>query len=75
MTLYVYLPLLIISVILFIWQFSRIKESLSIGYKEFKTYFARDKILKEKSSDVIIRIIFDFLFGLLIFLIGYFTVF
>ncbi|NVM43526.1 MAG: CPBP family intramembrane metalloprotease [Candidatus Lokiarchaeota archaeon] len=75
MTMYVYLPLLIMGIILFIWQFSRIKESLSIGFKEFKTYFARDKIIKESSSDVIIRILMDFLFGLIIFLIGYFTVF
>ncbi len=75
MTMYVYLPLLIIAIGLFIWQFSRIKESLSIGFKEFKTYFARDKSLKERSSDVLIRIILDFLFGLIIFLIGYFTVF
>lgn len=75
MAMYVYLPLLLISIVLFIWQFSRIKESLSIGFKEFKTYFARDKSLKERSSDVIIRIILDLLFGLIIILIGYFTVF
>ena len=75
MTIYVYLPLLIIALGLFIWQFSRIKESLSIGFKEFKTYFERDKKLKEKSSDVIVRIIMDLLFGLIVFLIGIFTVF
>ena len=70
MTIYVYIPSLIIGIILFIWQFSRIKESLSIGFKEFKTYFTRDKSIKEKSLDVIIRIILDLLFGLIIFLIG-----
>lgn len=70
MSMYVYLPLLIIGIFLFIWQFSRIKESLSIGFKEFRTYFARDKSIRERSSDVIIRIIMDFLFGLIIFLIG-----
>jgi len=70
MSFFVYIPLLIISILLFIWQFSRIKESLSIGYKEFKSYFARDKSLEESSSDVIIRIMLDFLFGLIIFLIG-----
>lgn len=75
MTLYVYLPLLFIGIILLIWQFSRIKESVSIGFKEFKTYFVRDKKIRERSSDVLIRIIMDFLFGLLIFLIGYITVF
>jgi hypothetical protein len=70
MTIFVYIPLLIIGIILFIWQFSRIKEALSIGIKEFKTYFTRDKSIEEKSSDTIIRIILDFLFGLIIFLIG-----
>jgi hypothetical protein len=70
MAMYVYLPLLIIGIILFIWQFSRIKESLSIGFKEFKTYFARDKSINERSSDVLFRIIFDLIFGLIIWLIG-----
>lgn len=75
MTMYVYLPLLIIGIILFIWQFSRIKESLSIGFKDFKTYFVRDIRINEKTSDVIVRIILDFLFGLIIFLLGIATVF
>ena len=75
MTMYVYLPLLIIGIVLFIWQFSRIKESLSIGFKEFKTYFTRDKNIEERSSDVLVRIILDLLFGLIIFLIGIVTVF
>lgn len=75
MTYYVYLPLLIVGVILFIWQFSRIKESLSIGFKDFKSYFARDKSIDERSSDVIVRIILDLLFGFIIFLIGVATVF
>jgi len=75
MTMFVYIPLLIIGVILFLWQFSRIKESLSIGFKEFRIYFARDESIRERSLDVIIRIILDFLFGLIIFLIGIATVF
>ena len=70
MTIFVYIPLLVIGIILFIWQFPRIKESLLIGFKEFKSYFARDTRIKERSSDVINRIILDFLIGLIIFLIG-----
>jgi membrane protease YdiL (CAAX protease family) len=70
MTIFVYIPLLVIGIILFIWQFSRIKESLSIGYKEFKNYFTRDKSIQERSIDTFVRIILDFLFGLIIFLIG-----
>ncbi len=70
MTIFVYIPLLIIGIILFIWQISRIKESLSIGFKELKSYFKRDESIEERSSDTIVRIIMDFLFGLLIFMIG-----
>jgi len=70
MGMYVYLPLLIIGILLFIWQFSRIKESLSIGSKEFKSYFTRDKNIEKRSLDTIVRIILDFLFVLIIFMIG-----
>jgi len=70
MTFYVYIPLLIIGIILFIWQFSRIKESLSIGWKEFKTYFVRDETIGENSVETGFRIVMDFFFGLIIFLIG-----
>ncbi|NVM18946.1 MAG: CPBP family intramembrane metalloprotease [Candidatus Lokiarchaeota archaeon] len=70
MTIFVYIPLLIIGIILFIWQFSRIKESLSIGFKEFINYFKRDKSIDERSLDTIVRIILDFLFGSIIFMIG-----
>ena len=70
MTFYVYIPLLIIGIILFIWQFSRIKESLTIGWKEFKSYFTRDETIGEGTLETVVRIMTDFLFGLLIFLIG-----
>jgi len=70
MTFYVYIPLLIIGIILLIWQFSRIKESLSIGWKEFKSYFTRDKTIREGTLETVVRIMMDFLFGLLIFIIG-----
>jgi len=70
MTFYVYIPLLIIGIILFIWQFSRIKESLTIGWQEFKTYFTRDETIREGTLETVVRIIMDFLFGILIFIIG-----
>jgi len=70
MTFYVYIPLLIIGIILFIWQFSRIRESLTIGWKEFKIYFARDENIGENSLETVVRIILDFSFGLIIFLVG-----
>ena len=66
----VYIPLLIISIILFVWQFSRIKESLSIGFKEFFSYFKNDNEIGENWLGKIVRIMMDFLFGLIIFIIG-----
>lgn len=66
----VYIPLLIISIILFVWQFSRIKESLSIGFKEFFSYFKNDNEIGENWLGKIVRIMMDFLFGLIIFTIG-----
>ncbi|MFX0058604.1 MAG: CPBP family intramembrane glutamic endopeptidase [Candidatus Hodarchaeota archaeon] len=66
----VYTPLILISLTLFIWQFSRIKESLLNGLKEFKSYFSNDKSIKETSMDKIIRIMLDFLFGLIIFAVA-----
>jgi len=68
--LYLYLPLLAISIILLIWQFSRVKEGLSIGIKQFSTYFRNDTKIKETSTDKVIRILLDFLFGLIIYAVG-----
>ena len=70
MTFYIYIPLLIIGIILLIWQFSRIKESLTIGWKEFKSYFTRDETIGEGTLEIVVRIMMDFLFGILIFIIG-----
>jgi len=67
---YLYLPLLVISIILLIWQFSRIKEGLSIGLKEFSKYFRNDPKIKETTTDKVIRILLDFLFGLIIYGVG-----
>lgn len=67
---YVYIPLLFISLALFIWQFSRIKESIKSGFKELLTYFKSDKNIKEEPLDTVIRIMLDFLLGLIIFAIG-----
>ena len=68
--LFLYCPLLIISVILLIWQFPRIKEGLSIGFKEFGSYFKNDLRIKESNTHKIVRILADFLFGAIIFLIS-----
>lgn len=73
-SLYLYVPLLIISIFLFIWQFSRIKSSINIGFQDLKQYFKNNKKIGETSSDKYIRIMIDLLIGLLIFIVGFFTI-
>ncbi len=68
---YLYLPLLIISVVLFIWQFPRIKQATLTGLSEFKTYFKKDEIIGESNGDLIFRLFVDFLIGLFIIVIGF----
>ncbi len=69
-TLYLYIPLLIIGIILFIWQFSRVKESLSIGFKMLKQYFEFDETSEQTRGDKIFRVFFDLVIGCLIFILG-----
>jgi len=61
-----YLPLLIISLVLFIWQFPRIKHATLTGLSEFKTYFKKDEMTGESNGDLIFRLFVDFLIGLFI---------
>jgi membrane protease YdiL (CAAX protease family) len=68
--LYIYLPFLIIGVVLAIWQFSRIKESLQIGLTTLKTYVKNDEEIDESNADKYFRIMFDFIFGFFVFLMG-----
>lgn len=63
---YLYLPLLIVGIILFVWQFSRIKESLSLGLKELRSY----AMSGESRSDKVVIIFVDFVIGVLVFLVG-----
>jgi membrane protease YdiL (CAAX protease family) len=70
-TLYLYYPLLIIGLMLFVWYFSQIREGLVIGFKMLKTYFKQDKTSEETKGDAIFRVFFDILMGLLIFLMGF----
>jgi membrane protease YdiL (CAAX protease family) len=66
-TVYLYIPLLIVSIFLLIWQYRRVKEGLSIGIKELSKYFKNDSKFNETTTDKIIRIFLDFLFGLIIY--------
>ena len=67
---YLYTPLLIIGIILLIWQFPRIKGSLSIGFKMFKEYLQIDENSEETSGDRAFRIFFDIFAAFLIFLMS-----
>ena len=65
---FIYIPLLIISLILLILQRSRVKESLQIGVKMIKSYSRNDILLKESSGDKVFRILFDVFLAFLLFL-------
>ncbi|MGQ4872677.1 MAG: CPBP family intramembrane glutamic endopeptidase [Promethearchaeia archaeon] len=67
---YLYLPLLIISIVILILKFSTIKTSIISGINFFKSYAENDKEINESKSDKYFRIFFDFLFAGLLFLVG-----
>ena len=69
--LFLYLPLMVIGVVLLLLEFPLIKESLSIGTKDLKLYFKNDAEINEQTDSKIIRIMLDFLFGFLIFVMGF----
>jgi membrane protease YdiL (CAAX protease family) len=70
-TFYLYYPLLIIGCILFVLQYSRIKESLTIGFNMLKEYFHQDTSIEDTKGDTIFRVFFDIFMGLLIFAMGF----
>ena len=67
---FIYIPLLIISLILLILQRSRVQESLQIGIKMIKSYSRNDIKLDESSGDKVFRIFFDIFLAFLVFLFG-----
>jgi len=67
---FIYSPLLIISLIILVVQRSRVKESLQIGKNMIKSHFKNDGKLDETSSDKVFRILFDIFFAFLLFLFG-----
>ncbi|MFX1394504.1 MAG: CPBP family intramembrane glutamic endopeptidase [Promethearchaeota archaeon] len=68
---YLYLPLLVVSAALFILYFPRIKNGISIGFNEFKTYFKKDESIGESKGDLYIRIFFDLFIAFLILILGF----
>ncbi len=67
---FIYLPLLGGSLILIIWQYRRIRESILIGINMLKNYLKNDEKEDERNNDKYFRIFFDIVIGFLIFLIG-----
>jgi membrane protease YdiL (CAAX protease family) len=67
---FIYCPLLLISLILLILQRSRVKESLQIGIKMIKSYYKNNIKLEESSGDKLFRILFDIFLAFLLFLFG-----
>jgi len=68
---YLYLPLLVVSAVLFILYFPRIKNGISKGFDEFKTYFKKDDSIGESKGDLYIRIFFDLFIAFLILILGF----
>jgi len=62
----IYLPLLISGIILFILQFNRVKESISLGFKMFRAYTKYKGAIRINKFDKIFIIICDFIVGFII---------
>ena len=67
---FIYLPLLIISLILLVFQRSRVKESLKLGKKMILSYYRNNAKVEESSGDKLFRILFDIFLALVMFLFG-----
>ncbi|MHA1240775.1 MAG: CPBP family intramembrane glutamic endopeptidase [Promethearchaeota archaeon] len=70
LSIFIYSPLLIISLIILIVQRSRVKESLQIGKSMLKSYYKNDEMFNETSGDKVFRVLFDIFFAFLLFLFG-----
>ena len=71
-TYYMYIPLMIIGVVLFIWQFSTIKAGVAVVYDDIREYFKPEEKLGESKGDVYFRIIIDLFIGIIILALGLF---
>ncbi|MFX1499173.1 MAG: CPBP family intramembrane glutamic endopeptidase [Promethearchaeota archaeon] len=69
--LFLYSPLFIGSVILLIWQYPRIRESISIGIGTLKSYLKKEDKKEKTTTDKAFRYQIDIIIGLVIFLLGF----
>jgi membrane protease YdiL (CAAX protease family) len=67
---FIYIPLLSVSLFLLIVQYKRIKGSISVGIEMLSNYLKNDELLNERNDDKYFRIFFDIITGFLVFLIG-----
>jgi hypothetical protein len=72
LAIFLYPILLVIGLVLLILNYPLIREALSIGFKDLKTYFKNDTRTNETTDYKVIRIMLDILFGVLIFIFGFF---
>jgi membrane protease YdiL (CAAX protease family) len=72
-TIALYLPLLIFSVILILWQFPQIKEGVSTGWNDLKEYVNIRQQKVESKNEILIIILVDLLIGFIIFVLGLFV--
>jgi hypothetical protein len=72
MVYYIYFPLMIAGLFLFIWQFSTIKKGITVIYDDIKDYFNPDEKIQESKGDVYFRILIDIFIGILILALGLF---
>ena len=71
-TYYMYIPLMIIGLVLFIWQFSTIKAGVTVVYIDIREYFKPEEKLGESKGDVYFRILIDLFIGIIILALGLF---
>jgi membrane protease YdiL (CAAX protease family) len=63
-----YIPLLIISIFLFVYYYETIKAAVSSGLKFLRSYFTIKE--EEPKRNIVFRIVFDILIAVIIFLVG-----
>ena len=67
---FIYSPILLVSLALLILQRSRIKESLQIGIDLIRSYYKKDSKMDKSKGDKVFRILFDIFFAFLLLLFG-----
>jgi hypothetical protein len=69
---YMYIPLMVAGLFIFIWQFSTVKAGVTVVFDDIKEYFKPDEKVGEEKGDVYFRIIIDLFVGILILALGLF---